>query len=43
MPKVPLEEGIEIMLGNIEYWRRAPVWTPDTIAEATKDWFSSLS
>ena len=22
--------------------REAPVWTPDTIAEATKDWFTYL-
>ena len=42
-PKVPLEEGINIMLNNIETWHTAPVWTPDTIAEATKGWFSNLS
>ena len=41
--KVPLEEGIQIMLDNIDYWREAPVWTPDSIATATKEWFDHLS
>ena len=42
VPKVSIEEGIQIMLENIEYWRGAPLWTPDTINEATKDWFKYL-
>ena len=42
-PKISLEHGIKIMLGNIEYWRKAPVWTPETIADATEDWFTYLS
>ena len=37
--QVPLEEGIRI----IDYWREAPVWTPDSIATATKEWFDHLS
>ena len=41
-PSVPLEEGVRIVLENIDYWREAPVWTPDSIAEATKDWFKYL-
>lgn len=41
--KVELEEGIKILLDNIDYWREAPVWTPDKIAEATKEWFKNLS
>ncbi len=41
--QVPLEEGIRIMLENIDYWREAPVWTPDSIATATKEWFDHLS
>ncbi len=40
--KVSLEEGVKIMLDNIEYWRDAPLWNPETIAEATKDWFKYL-
>lgn len=40
--KVPLEQGVAIMLDNIDYWRQAPVWNRDTIADATKDWFRFL-
>jgi UDP-glucose 4-epimerase len=41
-PKVSFEEGVEIMLDNIEMWREAVVWDTDSIAEATKDWFKHL-
>lgn len=41
--KVSFEEGVNILLENIEYWREAPVWNPESIAEATKDWFEYLS
>ena len=40
--KVSLEEGIGILLENIDYWRDAPVWTPDSIEVATEDWFKYL-
>jgi UDP-glucose 4-epimerase len=40
--RVTIEEGVRNMLKAIDYWRDAPVWTPDTIAEATKDWFTYL-
>jgi len=42
-PKVSFEEGVNILLNSIDYWRQAPVWTPDTIADATRDWFKYLS
>jgi UDP-glucose 4-epimerase len=42
-PRVSLEEGVGIMLENIDYWREAPLWDPASIAEATKDWFKYLS
>jgi UDP-glucose 4-epimerase len=41
--RVPIEDGVRIMLENIDYWRDAPVWTADKIADATKDWFKYLS
>lgn len=41
-PKVSFEEGVGIMLDNINYWKNAPVWTPDSIKTATKDWFELL-
>ncbi len=42
-PKVSFEEGVKIMLENIDYWKAAPAWTPETIASATRDWFKYLS
>ncbi len=41
-PKVGIEEGVGRLLEHIDYWREAPVWDPDSIAEATKDWFKYL-
>lgn len=40
--KISFEGGVKIMLDNIDYWRDAPVWTPDSIAKATQDWFKYL-
>jgi len=40
--KVSIEEGIRILVDNIEYWRQAPVWTPASIEVATRDWFRYL-
>lgn len=40
--KVSIEEGVKIMLDHIDYWREAPVWTPEAIAEATSLWFKCL-
>lgn len=40
--KVDFEEGVQKVLENIDYWREAPVWTPDSIDTATKDWFKYL-
>jgi len=41
--KVSFDEGVKIMLENIEYWRDAPVWDESSIKNATKDWFKYLS
>jgi len=41
-PEVSFEEGVNILLENIDYWREAPVWTPETISVATMDWFNYL-
>ena len=41
-PQYTFEQGVKIILDNIDYWRKAPVWTPDTIASATQDWFKYL-
>jgi UDP-glucose 4-epimerase len=37
------EEGVAQLAARIEDWRTAPVWTPTSIAEATKEWFQYLS
>ena len=42
-PKIKIEQGVEILLKNIGYWKDAPVWTKDSIADATKDWFKYLA
>jgi UDP-glucose 4-epimerase len=39
---VSFEEGVGRVLETIEYWREAPLWTPDTIAVATRTWFDAL-
>ena len=41
-PEVSIEEGIVLLMENINYWRDAPVWTPESVAEATRDWFRYL-
>lgn len=40
--KITFEEGVQKVLENIDYWREAPVWTPDSITDATQDWFKYL-
>ena len=42
-PKVSFEEGVSILLDNIDYWREAPVWDEKSIAVATEKWFEYLS
>ena len=42
-PQVSFEEGVANIVANIDYWRNAPLWDPDSIARATKTWFEYLS
>ena len=42
-PAVAFDMGVQALLDDIDYWRTAPVWTPESIAEATKEWFALLS
>lgn len=42
-PVISFEEGVGRMIARLEDWRSAPVWTPNSIAEATKEWFQRLS
>ncbi|MDC0533559.1 NAD-dependent epimerase/dehydratase family protein [Candidatus Pelagibacter sp.] len=41
-PKIDIKTGIKELMKNIDYWKKAPVWNPDSIKEATKDWFKYL-
>ena len=42
-PEITFEEGVKKVVDNIDYWRQAPVWTPENIKDATTDWFKYLS
>jgi UDP-glucose 4-epimerase len=42
-PLTAFDDGVRIMLENIDYWRDAPVWTPAAIDHATREWFRYLS
>ena len=41
-PKVSFEEGVSTILDNIDYWRDAPLWNKEKIADATKTWFQFM-
>ncbi len=42
-PLISFEQGISIMLKQIEKWKDAPLWTPQKIKKATKVWFQFLN
>lgn len=41
--RVSFEEGVRRIVADIEYWRDAPLWDPDSIADVTKTWFAMLT
>jgi len=41
-PKIDLQNGIKMLMQNIDYWKDAPVWDKEAINEATKSWFKYL-
>jgi UDP-glucose 4-epimerase len=41
-PTVEFEEGVRRMLADIELWRDATLWDPDSIARSTEKWFRYL-
>ena len=41
-PLVNLDEGVKILLNNLDYWRDAPIWDQKSIAKATEKWFEYL-
>jgi UDP-glucose 4-epimerase len=41
-PRVSFEDGVKLILQHIDYWKQAPVWTPQSIEKATAKWFQNL-
>ena len=41
-PEISFEEGVARIVADIEYWRNAPLWDPNSISKATKTWFQYL-
>lgn len=41
-PSIGILEGIQELIDDIESFRGSPVWTPDSIREATRQWFVHL-
>jgi UDP-glucose 4-epimerase len=41
-PAVSFKDGVQRMMDKIELWSDAPLWDPQTIAQATKTWFEFL-
>ncbi len=41
-PKISIEDGVSSLVEKINDWHNAPIWTPENIAEATRDWFYYL-
>ena len=37
-----LEKGVKILLDNIHYWNKAPIWDQESISKATANWFKYL-
>jgi UDP-glucose 4-epimerase len=42
-PMVSFEDGVAKIVANIDYWKNAPLWDPQSIAKATKTWFDYLT
>jgi len=41
-PRVSFEDGVAMMLKEINVWQDAPLWEPESIARATRTWFQYL-
>jgi len=41
-PRIPIENGVEQLLKKVNDWKDAPVWTAETIEDATRAWFHHL-
>jgi UDP-glucose 4-epimerase len=41
-PRIAFDEGVGRMMAEIDNWRDAPLWDPESIARATRVWFNYL-
>ena len=41
-PTVSFEEGVAMMQTEIEAWKDAPLWDPESIEKATQTWFQYM-
>ena len=41
-PEISFEEGVAKIVAQIDHWRDAPLWTPESIQQATSSWFRYL-
>ena len=41
-PKISFDAGVARVLEHLDDWTDAPVWTKESILDATKDWFRYL-
>ena len=42
-PKISFEEGVGLMMKEIDNWKNAPLWNKKNISEATKIWFKYMN
>jgi len=42
-PKITIDEGVKMLIKNINNWKEAKVWTPKKIEEEIKNWSKYLS
>ena len=41
-PSVSINVGLSRLLKDLDHWKTAPVWDPESIEQATQDWFRYL-
>jgi len=41
-PKISLQDGINDVMANINYWKNSILWSKEKISKATKNWFKYL-
>ena len=43
MPTIDFKDGVAKMVAEIDNWKDAPLWNPETIEQATKTWFKFMN